>query len=91
MPVRKRTNRRASRESFEITPAIQAAFDAYLASTPSDGGVWVEHWRLHDTLHDADALQLPFIPPCCYHPDISGVNWQCLPHAISIYNHLSRL
>lgn len=91
MPVRKRSNRRSTREGFDVTPVIKAAFDAYIASKPTHSAVWAEHWILHDLLNEAGVLQLPFIPPCCYHPEITSIQWPHLPHAVAIYNHLARL
>ncbi|RRD24709.1 hypothetical protein ECB98_13370 [Brucellaceae bacterium VT-16-1752] len=75
---------------FEVTPAIRAAFAAYIASEPIEGGGWREHWRLHDLLHEAGVLAMPFIPPCCFHPGIVGIRWQYAPHAVAIYRHLSQ-
>ncbi|KAB2801018.1 hypothetical protein F9K87_06180 [Brucella anthropi] len=90
MPVRKRHNRRSDRIDFEITPEIRAAFEAYIASEPIDGGGWKEHWHLHDLLLEAGALKLPYCPPCCFHPQDRGIRWQYLPHAVAIYRHLSQ-
>lgn len=89
MPVRSRKNRRTSREDFEITPAIRAAFDAYQASQPKTASSWPEHWILHDALHEAGLLDLPFVPPCCWHLGLHSIRWQYMPQAVAIYHHLA--
>lgn len=87
MPVRKRRDRRSTRVDFEITPAIAAAFRAYIDSEPVGGGEWVEHWILHDLLDEAGALPVPHVPPCCFHPALSD-RWDVVPWAVPIYRHL---
>lgn len=81
MPVRKRTDRRANRVEFDVTAEMMVAFRAYNAGNLEGP----EHWRLHDLLHDPGALAVPFIHPCCFHPDITGMRWSVLPDAVAIY------
>jgi len=91
MPVRPRRNRRTLRAEFPVGPALAAAFRAYIDSDPPAGSwsEWREHWKLHDLLDEAGALQLPFIPPCCFHPGVAGVRWEYAPDAVAIYRRLA--
>lgn len=92
MPVRKRTDRRASRSQFDVTPALVDAFRAYVNSAPEGAGFtnWPEHWLLHDLLDEAGALSMPLVPPCCFHPRLAGIRWEYLPSAVAIYRRLER-
>lgn len=87
MPVRRRQNRRANRAGFVVTPEMVKAFRAYIDTDEPQGQQWSEHWTLHDLLADAGALELPFIPPCCWHPRLA-IQWQHRPDALAIYNRL---
>ena len=87
MPVRRRQDRRATRARFEITPRIAAAFEAYISSPAQMGGGWEEHWALHDALEEIGALDLPLIPPCCWHPDLKAVHFR--PEAVAVYHHIN--
>lgn len=90
MPVRARRKRRVGRVAFKVTPEIREAFRAYIESDPPGGGFhpWPEHWRLHDLLDQAGALAFPLCPPCCFHPQLTGIRWEYLPAAVSIYRNL---
>ncbi|MFI3904716.1 hypothetical protein VBH83_13935 [Ochrobactrum sp. S1502_03] len=87
MPVRRRESKRATRARFEITPKIAAAFENYINSPAQMGGGWQEHWTLHDALNEIGALDLPLVPPCCWHPDLKAAQFR--PEAIAIYQHLN--
>ncbi len=90
MPVRKRRDlRRSHRAEFTVSPELVEAFRAYLDSDPTMGGGWVEHWRLHDLLDEAGALDMPLVPPCCFHPELTAVRWKMLPGAVAIYRRLA--
>jgi hypothetical protein len=86
MPVRRRHDRRAERAEFAVTAALIEAFREYIASESIDD--WTEHWHLHDLLEEAGAPLLPLIPPCCWHPDLVGVDWSVVPWAVAIHRRL---
>lgn len=87
MPVRRRQDKRVNRAYFDVTPEMIDAFRAYIASEPNGGAAWKEHWRLHDLLADADVLETPFCPPCCWHPRDASA-WEHCPEAVAIFNRL---
>lgn len=92
MPVRKRIDRRASRPQFDVTPELADAFRAYINSTPEGGSFssWPEHWRLHDLLDAVGALEMPLVPPCCFHPRLAGIRWEHASGAVAIFRRLER-
>lgn len=81
--------RRSDRADFKVTPELAAAFRAYIDSVPQMTGGWAEHWRLHDLLDEAGALAMPLCPPCCFHPELTGVAWSYLPGAVAVYRRLA--
>lgn len=88
MPVRARTNRRAARADFEVSPELRKAFDDYLASEPRPSfSTWPEYWTLADLLEACGAPVQPLLAGCmCWHPRAGGM---AMPEAVAVYRRLA--
>lgn len=87
MPIRRRIERRVERADFAVSPELQAAFDAYIASEPRQpASAWPEFVRLADLLEAAGAPVQPLLAGCtCWHPRAGGV---AMPEELAVYRRL---